>query len=621
MNSSAVAAAVEVPIESAPKYHQMIHEAFIDPIKNVTVIDDEYPTLSQFLVQSTDAIPHKQLKPENIERLKSIISMCHQEKNWSLDVFDGKDPKLGGEDGVPPYLNHSDLVVLDYHLEGVPTTNSGERARKIISELKKNNRFNIILVHTKGFDGGDIEKVFDEVLGETFIFPEKHPFVIDEESEDAIDAWLDDNDDGSSYSFFSQRMGIKSILDHLSFGEKNCGNVMFPQHFLNSFKQEVIDVAKLMGIPPATLTKWYVGQQLKMLKIPLVSGAVEDTVWCWKGADNPNFISTGRVFISVIRKGDQSPETELIDPLKAALVEANSSPMHLLMAKIRASIDENGLEQANKIVSQKEAQAGWLNNLLKEGALHTHNEIISAHWEQLARATHLELKEFSQRLVDSVSELVGGGAKDAEKYFFGKNLDPNNTLAHLNAFNCSQPEFGPHLTTGTVLRFDGDLWVCLSPSCDLVPRERKSWESRIGSDFLAFKAVKLLPVTKLSRANEDANSNNFIYLVLDGEPKAFCLGHKPSDNPVWDVFYAFNQGVFSTEGDLRIFCLRQPARDDESDEEKQEAKDKILLETQELLATPVSELRYEYALNLLQKFGSNQTRVGLGFTDSTGFMQ
>ena len=128
---------------------------------------------------------------------------------------------------------------------------------------------------------------------------------------------------------------------------------MFPKHFLNSFKQEVIDVANLMGIDKATLAKWYIGQQVKMLKIPLVSGAVEDTVWCWKGADNPNFISTGRVFISVIKKGAQSPEIELIEPLKAALVEANSSPMHLLMAKIRASIDENGLEQANKIVSQK----------------------------------------------------------------------------------------------------------------------------------------------------------------------------------------------------------------------------------------------------------------------------
>lgn len=618
MNSSAVVAAVEVPIETAPIYHQMIHEAFIDPIKNVTVIDDEYPTLSQFLVQSTQAIPDKQLKPENIERLRSIISMCHQEKNWSLDVFDGKDPKLGGSDGVPPYLNHSDLVVLDYHLEGVPTTNSGERARKIISELKRNNRFNIILVHTKGFDEGDIEKVFDEVLGETFVFPEKHPFVIDDESEELIEAWLDDNDDGSCYSFFSQKMGIKSVLEHLDFGERKCSNVMFPHHFLNSFKHEVLEVAKLIGIQHATLAKWYVGQQLKMLKIPLVSGATEDIAWCWKGGDNPNFISTGRVFISVIKKGNGSPEAELIEPLKAALIEAKSSPMHLLMAKIRADIDEKGLEQANKIVAQKETQAGWLNNLLKEGALHTHDELIRAHWEQLARATHLELREFSQRLSEAVTELVNGGVKEAAEHFFDKKFDPDYTLAHLNAFNCSQQDFGYHLTTGTVLCFEEDLWVCLSPACDLVPRERKSWKSRIGSDFLAFKAVKLLPVNKLSKANQDANSNNFIYLVLDGEPKAFCLGQKPSDNPIWDLFYASNQGVFSEEGTLRVFCLRQP---EQGDEENKDDIGKVLLETRELIVTPVSELRYEYALNLLQKFGSNQSRVGLGFTDLNGFMQ
>ncbi|GAB1621413.1 response regulator receiver domain [Agarivorans albus] len=618
MNSSAVVTAAAVPIEAAPIYHQMIHEAFIEPIKNVTVIDDEYPTLSQFLVQSTQKIPDKQLKPENIERLQSIISMCHQEKNWSLDVFDGKDPKLGGADGVPPYLNHSDLVVLDYHLEGVSTTNSGERARKIISELKRNNRFNIILVHTKGFDGGDIEKVFDEVLRETFVFPENHPFVIDDQSEEAIEAWLEDNDDGSSYSFFSQKMGMKSVIEHLGLGEMQSSNVMFPSHFLNSFKQEVKEVADLMGIQLATLAKWYVGQQLKILDIPLVSEATENTVWRWTGADNPNFISTGRVFISVIKKGSESPETELIEPLKAALIEAKSSPMHLLMAKIRADIDEKGLEQANKIVAQKETQAGWLNNLLKEGSLHTHDEIIRAHWEQLARATHLELRDFSQRLAGAITELVGGDVKKAEKLFFDRKFDTDATLAHLNAFNCSQQEFGQHLTTGTVLGFDEDLWVCLSPACDLVPRERKSWIERIGSDFLAFKAVKLLPVNKLSKANQDANSNNFIYLVLDGEPKVFCLAQKPSDNPIWDLFYASNQGVFSQDGTLRVFCLRQP---EQVGEENNGDMGKALLETRELLARPVSELRYEYALNLLQKFGSNQSRVGLGFTDLNDFMQ
>ncbi|OXX40323.1 hypothetical protein B9J93_22465, partial [Vibrio sp. V17_P4S1T151] len=60
---------------------------------------------------------------------------------------------------------------------------------------------------------------------------------------------------------------------------------------------------------------------------------------------------------------------------------------------------------------------------------------------------------------------------------------------------------------------------------------------------------------------------------------------------------------------------------EQGDEENKDDIGKVLLETRELLATPVSELRYEYALNLLQKFGSNQSRVGLGFTELNGFMQ
>lgn len=622
MTSSTMAVVTEPLIESTPIYHRMIHEAFIDPIKNVTVIDDEYPTLSQFLGQHKNAItiPDKQLKPENIERLQSIIAMCHQEKNWSLDVFDGKDPRLGGEDGVPPYLNHSDLVVLDYHLEGKPTTSSGERARKIISELKKNNRFNIILVHTKGFENSDIEKVFDEVLNEVFVLSKEHSFLIENETEEQIESWLDDNDHGNTYSFFNQNMDIKRILQHLGFETRLSGNIMYPSHFLNAFKEEVKEVADQIGISTENLAKWYIAQQIKRLNKPLIEHDEDEIIWSWKDGDSPNFISTGRVFISVIKKGNESPEQELIAPLKAALVEANSSPMHLLMAKIRASIDENGLKQANKIVAKKEAQAGWLNNLLKEDSMHTHDEIISAHWEQLAKATQVELKEFSKELAKAVQEVVDGEPKNAEKHFFGKRFDRANTLAHLNAFNCSKTEFGHHLTTGTVLSFEEELWVCLTPACDLVPRQRKSWEQRIGSDFLAFKAVKLLPVPSLEKANQDANSNNFVYLVLDGKPQAFCLSRKPRDNPTWDVFYAFNRGVFSEEGALRIFCIRQPLQTEGGDQELQEIdSSRPLLETREILAKPVSELRYEYALNLLQKFGSNQTRVGLGFTDSAGF--
>lgn len=70
-------------------YEELICEAFIKPIRNITVIDDEYPTLAQFLTYKLDGsdVPDKQVKPENLHRLQKIISLCHRDKNWGIDVL------------------------------------------------------------------------------------------------------------------------------------------------------------------------------------------------------------------------------------------------------------------------------------------------------------------------------------------------------------------------------------------------------------------------------------------------------------------------------------------------------------------------------------------------------
>ncbi|MGU0056088.1 hypothetical protein ACVXG7_10640 [Enterobacter hormaechei] len=75
----------------------MIHEALINPIRSVTVIDDEYPTFTKLLskeaesASSSTGLAHPQqspeqhsFKPENIERLKNIIELCHFKKSGAL---------------------------------------------------------------------------------------------------------------------------------------------------------------------------------------------------------------------------------------------------------------------------------------------------------------------------------------------------------------------------------------------------------------------------------------------------------------------------------------------------------------------------------------------------------
>lgn len=621
------------PSDTVISYETLIHEAFIDPIRNVTVIDDEYPTLGQFLarqMEESDNIPELQLKPINIERLQKILALCHKEKNWAVDVFDGSR-SIDDEKFIPPHLRHSDLVVLDYHLDGTANTD-GSQARKIIELLECNNHFNMILVHTKGFDGGDIQQVFEEILCQFHqkIDLNNSIFTISAETEEKIETWLSENNDGVDFSFFSQKMSVMDVINHLKFNTDEIININFSNHFLYRFKNEVNSASRNISINKKEMIKWYISQEIKRVQSNFKKTNNEKVAWHWDNSTKVNYISTGRVFISVIKKEDREPQIELINSLKNALVQLNPSPMHLLMARMRYCIDEKGLEQANKIISNREAQAGWLYKLITKGNDNTleHDIVINAHWEQLIRATKDELRLFSQRAIEaasfrSPSEIINSThARDIVKHFFCGCMEADDiTLGFLNAFTCSQPLIGNHLTTGTIFQLEGKYWVCLSPACDLVPRTRRHWENRIGNEFLAFKAVELKPLCNLKEANKNANYNNYIYLLLDGNPTAFSFPTE-KENPIWDTFYAANQGRFDDNGLFKLTCLRKEDLNEVTSESIAQENTEVIFELKSVIhqAKAIAELRYEYALNFLHKFGASQTRVGLGFTDTKNFI-
>lgn len=294
--------------------------------------------------------------------------------------------------------------------------------------------------------------------------------------------------------------------------------------------------------------------------------------------------------------------------------------MHLLMAKMRHFIDDKGIEQANKIISYREAQAGWLYNLVSlknNNDFSAHDAVINSHWEQLARTTKKDIKNFSIKLIKALANDIQETPNNIVKHFFPECLNNKpKTLAYLNAFTCSLPVMENNLTTGTILKIDEEYWVCLSPACDIAPRVHNQWENRIGKNKLAFKAVKLKDDIGYNTANQNVNTNNYIYIIENNEPKVFSFIEKDGSNPNWDILYAANLGCFNEDNTLNINFLRLSENvSDGSDTTLVELK----IETK--LAAVIAELRYEYALNFLQKLGANQSRVGLGFTDAENFMK
>ncbi|MBA7730539.1 hypothetical protein HV169_15810 [Citrobacter freundii] len=588
-------------------YPDLIKEAFIKPIRNVTVIDDEYPTLISLIEQHNQVIVGDEGTVASIgantERLKKIITMCHSTYKWSIDVFNGGTPNLGGDEEIPPHIHHSDLIVLDYHLDGDEAADKGIRARKIIQSLDQNNHYNITLVHTKGYVG-DIEDVFKEILIDFIHIDPAHTLIPSEDTIERMNEWLDAHEDGRDYRWINEEINLLEVFDiYFSDAPEKFINPRKPTHPLNPFLSEISDVVQESDLTCVELMKWRFYEILKRNDVSFDDMPRVDLQWHW-GSDT-NYISTGKTFISVIRKSEENPERELIDALIVALTKHNASPMHLLMAKMRYELDENGIEQASRIISNRYAQAGWLYNLLQHASDDSaHDKAINLHWEQLATASRLVLRDFSKKIMAVArNDSPNDGKAFVQKFFNECMSNKDLALGHLNAFSCSMVVNNDHLITGTVLDIEGDIWVCITPACDLVPGQKiTQWQSRIGESHMVFKAVRFTNVN-LDTANSKANRNEYIYLNIDGIPKAYWLG---TDNPPWDTFYASNLGRYGDGHKVSLTAVREDST----------AEGKPLV-IRHLAAYAVAELRYEYALNLLHKFGSSQTRVGLDFQENT----
>ncbi|MDI3447335.1 response regulator receiver domain [Enterobacter sp. V89_11] len=595
--------------DMAITYSSLIEEAFINTIRNVTVIDDEYPTLlslieRQYANAGENAGAGAGAGAEidvNVDRLKKIINMCHSTYQWGVDVFNGHSPNIGVDNNVPPHIHHSDLIILDYHLDGDTAVDDGTRAREIIKSLDQNNHYNLILVHTKGY-AGDIRNVFSEILSSLIVLDSDSGFISSEDTNTRMENWLFDNNDGADFPWIDGSVDFLSILrDYTSKSNDELADINNDQHIMYGFLAQINDISRATGIEVDELLKWKFYDLLKEADVKFQKKVSSDLVWDWD--EETNFISTGKTFISVIRKSSDDPAEELIDSLQAALVKRNASPMHLLMAKMRYELDERGIEQACNIINNRPAQAGWLFNLLEQADNDTaHDKAINLHWEQLATASRLELRDFSKRLIKAAGCTTSLENRDFVKGFFSECMaDKDKTLGLLNAYSCSMSVNNNHLRTGTILKIGDDKWVCVTPACDMVPGQRvKQWQSRIGDTYLAFKAVKLESVA-IRDANKNANRNDYLFLNESGTPVAYSLG---KDNIVWDTFFATKQGYYKDGQSITLYAARE--------EEKEDRKTLVMKDVE---AIAIAELRYEYALNILHKFGASQTRVGLDFQD------
>jgi hypothetical protein len=608
----------------------LVKEVYIDPIRSVLVIDDEFVCLDKMIdynIALTDetksasdirTLMNADYQKLDLKRAKAVIDACRAEgRNWLCDIHDGKMIESeGNEHEIAKHLHQSDLLILDYNLTGDP--NDGTRALSLIDDLLLNEHFNLVVV----FTNSDIDNTVNEIARN---ITKVSPYLdsLDEKVLNynlLISAWALEVDNFSEEldELFDDSVLLNIIQDF----PKSLSKLLHFDFYdelkeLHNSKPESLecDVDKLFTM--------VVKNKYDKIK-PKLSGKLDiNNSFCFD--EDINWIKNDKLFITVVSKKANEPSA-LPDLLQEALVKWNPKPQRLLMSKLRCELDNRGVFLENSALANDYTHAGWLNEFLTsqdEELKWVTKKTVDKLWDSLSADMMPALEVFSGKIK---SANAGTDLIELIKSFHGLDITDEETklsmLKHLNSYACSTSVRGNKITTGQVLNIKRkeeekiieELYICLTPACDLMPNQSNDWKKSLGS-LMPIKLIRLHESEKRFKSGKgktseqrflsDLNSNDHLLLDIKGEIQGFTILKDAGANPQWEQAFLFDKGTVTWEADNAFATVHRIYFDD-----KQSRLNESINKCQ-----VVAQLRYEYAINLLQKFGASQSRVGLDFIE------
>lgn len=591
-------------------YAEFVEEAFIKPIRSVLIVDDDYPTFDEMLGAEIDRArgdvpPRTKSWYNSPERIKKVIARFREPKRPLLvDIHDGSNVSSGEEMEIASHLHQSDLLVLDFELDKTKE-HDGTIAIDIVRRLTKNNHFNLVVVHTSE----DLDSVFRQVL---FALLAPLGGFTDEANKDrARDLLfkLDDvavgegeggddapDNENARAAALTTSIGVDEYLYARQRPGKYLEAVIAGRGAFGKFKQAA-DALDLKKGELKVLARHFLAEVEAKITTQL---SAETLMRSWSG-DAVKYIACDSVFIAFSSKGD---DDDLLADLLASLNAWKPQPSHLFLAKLRAEMDERGVLAQSAVLDNRHALAHWYHRLLEadgEKRRWMISESVARHSEQLLAGILPEVDDFATRLVGQESE-SGASLEICGAHFevdLANDKEKLRSEREHNAYVSSKSPSGWHLTTGHIFKVGEDYWVCVSPACDTVPAQLSTARIQVYGDRLPFMAVKLHPV-KDDKRLADVQTNRYIFLRLNGGVKAFCYNDPSSDDasPSWYNLLAENKGVFGENFSFNILMPKKTPK-------------QVMYRS--VKAEVVSQLRYEYALNFVQRLGGTMTRIGLDY--------
>jgi hypothetical protein len=584
-------------------YRNLINKAYIEPIKSVLAIDDQYQSLDTVLssIQNGSQLIANTELSRQIETLSMV-----RENNWLADMHNGQ---TDSDATIFDRLHQCDLLLLDYHLDA-NNQDDPEKALNILAQLNQNHHFNLVIVYTAASDLNRVRsEVFTKLSSSTAELLNKPT----PEAERLLEQW---DDEGEGYQDDMLLTMTRSDLE-LALSK--------PEILENSVEFSAIfnPIDSILNLAKESLSSKEKQQlYIRLLKLKVEefkqSGDFSGTsaVKINSNGSSSIWLKTEKLFIAVVSKVDVRPR-DLIDNLKNAIESWNPTCHRFLLSKIKSELDDNGQSFENEVLNCQYTNVGWLEQFYgndDDGIQVTVSRLMEGLTSSLKQNDNLhtfasELKEYIR--AETLERIV---AKESNQTIAFEE-DKQIIRSSLNSYICSQIPTGKHLSPGHIIewrdRYSTSYFICLTPACDLEPRESKGWKERLGDAF-PVKFVKLEPhedlynsVKTLKSLRKDIVSNNHLFFKIDSELKGFSFSKSVKDNPHWEQCYIKNRGLFSfSNGDLNLSLARtqyNPAS--------------LCLENRFQNCRVVGQLRYEYALNLINKLGVTLTRIGLDFVN------
>ncbi len=600
MSSLAIANTEEIIAQNPSRYRALIQEVYLKPIRSVLIVDDDFPTLESYLSNK----PEKDA--EHIERLKNLIETCRiSEGNWLVDVHDGSDLSTDQARDNLGHLHQSDLLVLDYHLDG---SDDNRKSLKILQRLAENDHFNLVVVYTKGYGEGEsteLTRVAQEIILALTEFPEQlveaHK-VVSREFED----W--EGDEPNILRKLLDLIDTDTLIEALGVHDLN-GSKALAINGLSALRNELearqIELRSdhAQDVDLSHIAPWLLAKKAEENRIHFAAKSYGGVNFSIK---NGRWIRTDRLFVTVV--GKKTLPKDIPEKLLDSLEHWKPSPHRLLMAKIRSELDSFGVGAESTVLNKKLIQAGWMEAMIKAPEDERPWQVgatTARHWEEMASATQANIQGYAKQLFEHIRST--GSVEEIVKTFTGIDLKVPDQMKdvklHINCHVCSKPVDGYHLVPGHILKIvDGeksDYWLCLSPACDLVPGQGgQRWGQNKLQKLMPFKAVLLHRVTS-DRGLKGVNTNEFIFVNVESDIAAFRFVESEGASPKWEQMFAHDGGALA-HGTMSLNVTRLEIDDS-------------AIKTNVLQANVVAQLRYEYALNLLQRLGISLSRVGLDF--------